>query len=300
MKHRTTTKIAAFLLSGTLLAAGTAGILPGIRQTGLPDSGILTAEAAEWEGSSYTKTYKNIVYTFKVKEDKDKGIYEAQITGFRPNSSYPADVWIPSSVTCNGRSYRVTEVNGSNTMGGSQVTSKATRIFIPYTVKSIGQFSFNAFSALKSVLFVDDNNFATDSISACGIKYACYNSFSATCSFIKNQMDKNGFALVGNCLLKLSASNPTTYVCRRAMGDVNQNGSVDIADAQLIKNWLTKKTNLTKFQQVLCDVDRSGTVDVRDANLISEYYNEALIGYSYNSFEQFYDIKHGTFNQFKP
>ena len=123
MKRKGTTKIAAFLLSGMLLASGSTGILPGAKQLDILGTSMITASAEEsssfWEDTCYEYTYKNRFFTFQV----NKGSKRATITHVRPkSSSMPSDVWFPPtvSITQTGKTekFNVTDV-GSHAINGS-------------------------------------------------------------------------------------------------------------------------------------------------------------------------------------
>ena len=55
---------------------------------------------------------------------------------------------------------------------------------------------------------------------------------------------------------------------QRTPGDINNDGAVDVLDANLVVSALSGKFELTAVQQAAADVDGSGAVDLRDADLI--------------------------------
>ena len=62
---------------------------------------------------------------------------------------------------------------------------------------------------------------------------------------------------------------PFTFTPNR--GDINGNGSIDIYDATLVRQYVTKKTTLDKYQLTAADVDFDGKVTSKDADHIQEY-----------------------------
>ena len=56
------------------------------------------------------------------------------------------------------------------------------------------------------------------------------------------------------------------------MGDVNEDGTVDTADANLVISCYFGNVDLTAEQQELADVNGDGRIDTRDANLIVTYW----------------------------
>ena len=102
-------------------------------------------------------------------------------------------------------------------------------------------------------------------------------------------------------------ADKTKYNCNRSIGDVNLDGFVDMADAQIILNAYTALAShmtpqfpeVTKcrdinYLKVLCDVDRNGKVEVKDAQLVCNYATAVTTrkrdrtGALYTSFEQYY------------
>lgn len=59
-----------------------------------------------------------------------------------------------------------------------------------------------------------------------------------------------------------------TILSTSGNGDVNQNGSVDLADAQLTLKAALKITNLNSTQKTIADVDKNGSVELNDAQII--------------------------------
>ena len=57
------------------------------------------------------------------------------------------------------------------------------------------------------------------------------------------------------------------------LGDVNDDGEVDIFDANLVVAYYNGTADLTDGQLTLADVNGNGEVDIFDANLIVAYYN---------------------------
>lgn len=73
--------------------------------------------------------------------------------------------------------------------------------------------------------------------------------------------------------------------CIIKMGDVNLDGILDEADADLANYAALCLLNgedpgLNDFELVLCDVDRNGFIDENDANLILSYHDECQEGYT--------------------
>jgi hypothetical protein len=55
------------------------------------------------------------------------------------------------------------------------------------------------------------------------------------------------------------------------IGDVNNDGAVDVLDANMIQKYAVDKITLTDSQKYAADVNNDGTVDVLDANMIQKY-----------------------------
>ncbi len=60
---------------------------------------------------------------------------------------------------------------------------------------------------------------------------------------------------------------------KRMMGDVDDNGVIDIEDLKLVQNYVTSssKNPLTEEQMQYADIDHSGVVDLRDCQYIMMY-----------------------------
>ncbi len=62
----------------------------------------------------------------------------------------------------------------------------------------------------------------------------------------------------------------------RILGDVNNDGAVDIRDAVLVASAYNEVISLTEDQKRCADVNGDGAVDIRDAVLIASRYNEII------------------------
>lgn len=60
------------------------------------------------------------------------------------------------------------------------------------------------------------------------------------------------------------------------LGDVNQDGKVNIKDKNLITAYFNKKVELTDQQLKAADVNGDGRINIKDANLISAYFNRKI------------------------
>ena len=60
------------------------------------------------------------------------------------------------------------------------------------------------------------------------------------------------------------------------MGDVNNDGEIDIFDANLIVACYNGTTDLDTDQQNAADVNGDGEIDIFDANLVVAFYNGTL------------------------
>ena len=60
------------------------------------------------------------------------------------------------------------------------------------------------------------------------------------------------------------------------LGDVNQDGKVNIKDKNLITAFFNKKVELTDQQLKAADVNGDGRINIKDANLISAYFNRKI------------------------
>ena len=60
------------------------------------------------------------------------------------------------------------------------------------------------------------------------------------------------------------------------LGDVNEDGEIDILDANLVVAWYNEVRELEDDQLLAADVNGDGEVDIMDANMIVAYYNEVI------------------------
>ena len=60
------------------------------------------------------------------------------------------------------------------------------------------------------------------------------------------------------------------------IGDVDENGEIDIFDANLIVAFFNGTTDLTPQQQIAADVNGDSKIDIFDANLVVSYYNGVI------------------------
>ena len=66
------------------------------------------------------------------------------------------------------------------------------------------------------------------------------------------------------------------YVSAGTPGDVNEDGEIDILDANLVVAWYNEVRELEDEQLLAADVNGDGEVDIMDANMIVAYYNEVI------------------------
>ncbi len=237
MKHNFSKKLASFLMSGVLLTSGALGWLPG-QQTGLLDSVSMIASAEEYDGTwsddIYYYYYKNVWFAFRINVNDTIKTAMISFPLTQANEELPADFWIPSHVEINKNGqnvvYDVTEIMCKG--GRADAPWKVKRIFIPSTVTSLCQNAFYPYPNVNEVKFYDANTENVNN-SACNIQFASPTSFVQSSPFIKNQLDTNGFAQIGNCLLIHSDNNSTTldlraskynsikYMARTSLGNLS-------------------------------------------------------------------------------
>ena len=63
------------------------------------------------------------------------------------------------------------------------------------------------------------------------------------------------------------------------LGDVNDDGEVDIFDANLIVGYYNGTVSLTEVQFLAADVNGDGEADIFDANLVVAYYNGTITAF---------------------
>ena len=66
------------------------------------------------------------------------------------------------------------------------------------------------------------------------------------------------------------------------LGDVNEDGEIDILDANLVVAWYNEIRDLEDNQLLAADVNGDGEVDIMDANMIVAYYNEVIDAFPTN------------------
>lgn len=193
MKHTSKNKLASVLLSCTMLAAGTAGCLPGSFFQSLADSVSITASAGdEWASTTYSNTYSGTTFYFKICNDSSRKT--ASIISVKQKNK---TLQIPETVYVGSQKYTVENI-------GQIGYSELKELYIPSTVTSLHYMAFYYSSSLEKVYFtkngrVDNGN--------CNIQCLSRDSFSEESPFVTQQLQVNipnsnlHFAKVGHCLL---------------------------------------------------------------------------------------------------
>ena len=86
------------------------------------------------------------------------------------------------------------------------------------------------------------------------------------------------FIFVAAALMSVAITNPA----HAKMGDVNNDGQVDITDALRIAQCLNGKYKLDMKGQYMADVNLDSEIDMLDAELLSQYYVGLITRLPYN------------------
>lgn len=78
-------------------------------------------------------------------------------------------------------------------------------------------------------------------------------------------LDRNGRAV------DLAIKNGSVTVYGMLLGDVDDNGVVDVEDAYLVRSYINKDISLTDEQKLAADVNGDGKIDANDITLIRQY-----------------------------
>lgn len=74
----------------------------------------------------------------------------------------------------------------------------------------------------------------------------------------------------------VAPQNGMLTIHKLLLGDVNENDSINIVDASLVRRYTVKLVDLTETQLLAADVNGDGSVDVRDAHMIRRYIAHLL------------------------
>ena len=158
--------------------------------------------------------------------------------------------------------------------GAFEVCIKLSEVKLPQTLTKIGNNAFLGCSALNKITIPK----SVTSIGNYALGYdENYNGLSKKESFIiRGYKDTaaeqyaldNGFTFID-----LDNSEPTPDV---KIGDVNNDGSIDITDATMIQKAVAELIELDNNQIKAADTNNDGNVDVTDATAIQKYIAEII------------------------
>ena len=139
--------------------------------------------------------------------------------------------------------------------------SEITEINIPNTVTNIGNYAFSGCELLKEIEIpksVTEIGYMALGYLGFDEKVEGFTIYGAVGSAAQQYAEENGFTFI-------EAEPDYT------LGDVDENGSVDISDLRLVLRAVCGKTELTETQKLAADVEADNDVNIQDLRKILRY-----------------------------